>query len=227
MKSSDGVDCENIGAATGRGALGSVTVLSWADETDPSQLDRGFVAVSGLLAQRGRTLRQREFTTLAQLTALPDGIELVRYSGLDQLRETLRARFGGRHRQLKAHSALHTLRAVLLRHRSPYAVRTFRTVDRLLADNHCFTELQVLAGLPALPIPEPTRTALDHVLGGRGISPTTRLGLPPDAIRSHTRAAAMQAIRYWRDQLSDPLLDQPTARTYQAAIRSCEAIIAG
>jgi len=98
MKSSDGVDCENIGAATGRGALGSVTVLSWADETDPSQLDRGFVAVSGLLAQRGRTLRQREFTTLAQLTALPDGIELVRYSGLDQLRETLRARFGGRHK---------------------------------------------------------------------------------------------------------------------------------
>ncbi|HKS52678.1 MAG TPA: dynamin family protein [Pseudonocardiaceae bacterium] len=268
-------------AGTGRGALGIVTVLSRADETSAGELDRGFVPVSGLLALRGRTLRQREFTTLVLLAALPDGIleaalvspgrlvttdlpispsdretlltafgmvgtrialslirsgardaptlaaELVRYSGLDQLRETLRARFGGRHRQLKAHSALRTLRAVLLRHRSPHAVRTFRTVDRLLADNHCFTELQVLAGLPALPIPEPTRTALDHVLGGRGISPATRLGLPPDTIRSHTRAAALHAIRYWRDQLSDPLLDQPTARTYQAAIRSCEAIIAG
>jgi hypothetical protein len=37
---------------------------------------------------------------------------------------------------------------------------------------------------------------------------------------------ALRAIRYWHDQLSEPLLDQPTTRTYQAAIRSCEAIIA-
>lgn len=78
----------------------------------------------------------------------------------------------------------------------------------------------------ALPVPEPTRIALDHVLGGRGMSATARLGLPPDASPAHTRAVVLHAIRYWRDQLDDPLLDQPTVQSYHAAVRSCEAIIA-
>jgi hypothetical protein len=76
--------------------------------------------------------------------------ELVGHSGLDQLRDTLQTRFGSRNRQLKAHSALRTLRRILLRHRSPNTVRTFRSVDRLLADTHCFTELRVLAGAGGL-----------------------------------------------------------------------------
>lgn len=118
--------------------------------------------------------------------------ELVRHSGLEQLRATLSTRFGSRNRQLKVHSALRTLRSILLRHRSPHTVRVFRSIDRLLADNHCFTELRLLAGLAALPVPGPTRTALDHVLGGRGISATTRLGLPPDASPNHTRAVALR-----------------------------------
>ncbi|MDT7712376.1 MAG: hypothetical protein QOG46_1065 [Pseudonocardiales bacterium] len=289
-------------AGTGRGALGIVGVLSRADETGTGRitsldaargvsaqlraareldgLHRDFLAVSGLLALRGRTLRQREFTTLDKLAALPHDLleaalvssgrfvtndlpipaperehlstsfgmvgtriaislihsgardapalaaELVHHSGLDELQRTLSTRFGSRNRQLKAHSALRALRTILLRHRSPHTVRLFRSVDRVLADNHAFTELRVLAGLAALPVPEPTRNALDHVLGGRGISPATRLGLPPDATPTHTRAAAFHAIQYWRDQLNEPLLDQPTTQTYRAAIRSCEAIIA-
>lgn len=289
-------------ASTGRGALGIVGVLSRADETDGGRtasldaarqvsaqlrtareltgLHRDFLPVSGLLALRGRTLRQHEFTTLAQLAALPGGIleaalvspgrfvttglaipapdrellvtafgmvgiriaislihsgardapalaaALVRHSGLDELRDTLNTRFGSRNRQLKAHSGLRALRSILLRHRSPHTVRIFRSVDRLLADNHCFTELRALAGLGGLAVPEPTRNALDHVLGGRGTAPATRLGLPPDATATHLRNAALHAIRYWRDQLSGPLLDQPTTQTYRAAIRSCEAIIA-
>jgi hypothetical protein len=36
----------------------------------------------------------------------------------------------------------------------------------------------------------------------------------------------LHAIRYWHDQLNEPLLDQPVIQTYHAAIRSCEAIIA-
>ncbi|MFN2536390.1 MAG: dynamin family protein [Pseudonocardiaceae bacterium] len=289
-------------AGTGRGALGIVGVLSRADETDGGRttsldsarqvsaqlrtdrqlagLHRDFLPVSGLLALRGRMLRQREFGTLARLTTLPSDVleaalvspgrffttdlpiaapdrelllaafgmvgiriaislirsgardapalaaALVAHSGLGELRDTLRIRFGSRNRQLKAHSALRTLRSILLRHRSPHTVRLFRSVDRLLADHHCFTELRLLAGLAALPVPEPTRNALDHVLGGRGTSPTTRLGLPPDATPRHARAAALHAIRYWHDQLNEPLLDQPVIQTYHAAIRSCEAIIA-
>jgi hypothetical protein len=289
-------------AGTGRGPLGIVGVLSRADETDGGHttsldaaravsaqlrtahelngLHRDFLAVSGLLALRGQTLRQQEFSILDQLAALPDdaleavlvspgrlvaadlpapaadreqlltafgmvGIrvaislircgardaptlaaELVRHSGLNDLRRTLHARFGSRSRQLKAHSALRTLRGILLRHRSPNTARVLRAVDRLLADTHPFTELRVLAGLVALPIPERTRDALGQVLGGCGTSATTRLGLRPDTSPTHTRAAALHAIRYWRDQLSEPLLDPPTTHSYRAAIRSCEAIMA-
>jgi hypothetical protein len=290
-------------AGTGRGPLGIVGVLSRADETDAGHttslnaargvsaqlrtaheltgLHRDFLAVSGLLALRGQTLRQQEFSTLAQLAALPDHVceaalispgrfvttdlpapaanreqlltafgmigirvaislircgardapalaaELVRHSGLNDLHRTLHARFGSRNHQLKAHSALRTLRGILLRHRSPNTARVLRSVDRLLADRHPFTELRVLAGLVALPVPEQTRNALGQVLGGCGTSATTRLGLPPDTTPTHTRAAALHAIRYWRTQLSEPLLDQPTTQSYQAAIRSCEAIMAG
>ena len=290
-------------AATGRGPLGIVGVLSRADETDGGQttsldgaraasaqlrtahelngLHRDFLAVSGLLALRGQTLRQQEFSTLDQLAALPDDVreavlvspgrfvttelatpaagreqlltafgmvgiriaislirggardapalaaELVRHSGLNDLHRTLRARFGSRNRQLKAHSALRTLRGILLRHRSPNTTRVVSAVDRLLADTHQFTELRLLAGLVALPIPDRTRNALGQALGGHGTSATTRLGLPPDTTATHTRAAAFHAIQFWRNQLSEPLLDQPTTQSYQAAIRSCEAIMAG
>ncbi|MGB8961857.1 MAG: dynamin family protein [Pseudonocardiaceae bacterium] len=290
-------------AGTGRGPLGIIGVLSRADETDGGHttsldaaraasallrtapelngLHRDFLAVSGLLALRGQTLRQQEFSILEQLAALPDDVreailvspgrfvttdlpapaagreqlltafgmvgiriaislirggardapalaaELIRHSGLDDLHRTLRGRFGSRNRQLKAHSALRTLRGILLRHRSPKTARVFRAVDRLLADMHPFTELRVLAGLVALPVPERTRNALDQVLGGRGTSATTRLGLPPDTTATHTRATAFRAIQYWRDQLSEPLLDQSTMHSYRAAIRSCEAIMAG
>jgi Dynamin family len=289
-------------ASTGRGVLGIVGVLSRADETDGGHstaleaarhlsaqlrtapelagLHREFLAVSGLLALRGQILRQREFTTLANLAALPDdtlqaalvspgrfvsselptpvpdrehlltafgmiGIrialslvragardaptlaaELVHYSGLTELRRTLHTHFGTRNRTLKAHSALRATRAILCRHRSPYTFRLIRPLDRLLADTHSFTELRTLAGLATLPVPESTRNALDHVLGGHGTTPTTRLGLPPEATPSHTRASALHAIRYWRAQLTQPLLDRPTTQTYRAAIRSCEAIIA-
>lgn len=289
-------------AATGRGSLGIVGVLSRADETDGGRsgaleaarrvsaalhtapelegLHRDFLAVSGLLALRGRTLRQQEFTALAQLATQPDGAldaalvsygrfvaadlpvgiadrehllatfgmvgirialslihsgardapalaaELVRHSGLDELQHTLSTRFGSRNRALKAHSALRALRGVLLRQRGPNTARLLRATDRLLADTHSFTELQLLAGLPALPVPMPTRNALDHVLGGQGTSPTTRLGLPPDASPTHTRASALRAIQHWREQLEEPLLEPAVSRTYRAAIRSCEAIIA-
>ncbi|MGH3853485.1 MAG: dynamin family protein [Pseudonocardiaceae bacterium] len=289
-------------ASTGRGPLGIVGVLSRADEIDGGHttsldaaralsarlrtapelggLHRDFLAVSGLLALRGRTLRQREFSTLDQLTALPHDLleaalvspgrfvttdlpspasdrehlvaafgmvgirtalslirsgardapalaaALVRHSGLGELHQTLSNRFGGRNRQLTTHSALRTLRAVLLRHRSPYTARLIKPIDRLLADTHTFTELRVLAGLAALPVPEPIRDALNQVLGGSGTAPTTRLGLPPGATPTQTRAVALDAIRYWHNQLTDPLLGQRSTQTYRAAIRSCEAIIA-
>lgn len=289
----------------GRGPLGVIAVLARADETpghgaeatsgmdsaravterlrtapELAGLHRDFIAVSGLLAIRGQTLRQSEFLALATLADQPastlrsallspgrfthadlpiPGIErehlleafgmigiktavelirggardapaladaLVRHSGLEELQHTLHTRFGGRHAQLKAHSALHTLRAILLGLAPARAQRLLRAVDHTLADTHTITELAVLAGLTALPLPQPTLAALDQTLGGQGTSPSARLGLPPDATAVTLRTAAGRRLTHWHTQLDEPLLDEPTTRAYWAAVRSCEALIA-
>jgi hypothetical protein len=243
-------------------------------------LHRDFVAVSGLLALRGQTLRQREFAALAALAGLPDDVlgaalvsagrfagaelgvpaeerewlleafglvgvriavdlvrggardapalaaALVRHSGLDELHRVLDARFASRHGQLKAHAALRTVHRVLLRQPATRSARLLRAVERLLADSHAGTEVRVLAGVAALPVAEPTRDALERVLGGRGTSAAARLGLPAHADRQQLHTAALHAIGHWRNQLDHPLLDRPTERAYRAAVRSCEAIVA-
>jgi hypothetical protein len=270
------------GAVGPAGALGAARQRSAELRTDPELggLHRDFVAVSGLLALRGQTLRQREFAALAALAGLPDDVlgaalvsagrfagaelgvpaeerewlleafglvgvriavdlvrggardapalaaALVRHSGLDELHRVLDARFASRHGQLKAHAALRTVHRVLLRQPATRSARLLRAVERLLADSHAGTEVRVLAGVAALPVAEPTRDALERVLGGRGTSAAARLGLPADADRQQLHTAALYAIGHWRYQLDHPLLDRPTERAYRAAVRSCEAIVA-
>ncbi|NMI01681.1 dynamin family protein [Pseudonocardia acidicola] len=288
----------------GAGPLGVVGVLSRADETDGGRgasleaahrvrgelraareldgLHQDFVPVSGLLALRGQTLRQSEFTALRALAGVPEdtlatamistsrftrpesdlpvsaarraqlldtfgvfGIrvavsairsgaadasalaaELVRRSGLDELRRSLDIRFGQRNGQLKTHAALRSLRRILLRHRRPGTGRLLRSTDRLLADRHAFVELRVLSGLHVLELPEPIRDTLELVLGGAGTSATQRLGLPRDAPPAQVRDTALRAVRFWRDRLEHPVLDVVTAQAYRAAVRSCEAVLA-
>jgi hypothetical protein len=270
------------GGADGGHGMEAGRVLAEQLRTDPqlAEMHRDFIAVSGLLALRGQTLRQHEFVTLSTLADLPqpalrsallspnrftsaplpippderqqlletfgmlgiktavelvrDGARdapaladaLVRHSGLEQLRHAVNTRFGGRLAQLKAFSALHTMRAVLTRLPPHRARRLLGEIDRALAGNHTLTELRVLTGLGTLPLAEPTLAALDQMLGGEGTSPNARLGLPSDASRTTLRTAANHALAHWNSQLDEPLLDQPTTRAYRAAIRSCEAIIA-
>jgi dynamin family protein len=277
--------------------LGVIVVLSRADEDgggmesaheqasrlrgDP-RLPGDLLAVSGLLAVCGQTLRQAEFRVLSALArlpaevarrallapgrfarfALPDtteeererlirrfgmvavkaAVELVRrgagdapalasalveHSGLATLAHTVDARFGARHQQLKAHAGMRELRAILAGQPYRRASRLVRAADRLLADSHALTELRVLAELPTVSAPDPVRRVLEQLLGGRGIAAHTRLGLPPGAAATELEAQARQALAHLHARLAEPVLDAPTARTYRAAIRSCEAILAG
>ncbi|MBV9314996.1 MAG: dynamin family protein [Pseudonocardia sp.] len=151
---------------------------------------------------------------------------LIEHSGLDELRRLLDIRFGGRHDQLKAHSALHSARTIIASQPARRGERLLRAIDRELAGSSVIAELQVLAGLADLPLPEPTAAALDQMLGGRGTTPHARLGLPPDATAAQLWAAAMHALAYWHTQLAEPLLDHSTVRAYRAAVRGCEEIIA-
>jgi hypothetical protein len=286
------------------GPLGVVGVLSRADElsaatdgvsgmdaarnlteqlrTDPALVgvQRDFVAVSGLLAVRGRTLRTGEFAAISELAvvapetlravlispgrflradlpALPDeeraplldrfgligirvAVELMRrgaaepaqlaralveHSGLGELCRTLEVRFGNRHRQLKAHAALRDLRVALAAAPARRSSRLLRAADRLLADSHAITELRALATLNDIPLEPSELAALDRVLGGRGLSAASRLGLPGSAGPAQLRAAAGHELSHWHFRLGEPLLDPVSTRAFRAAIRSCESVI--
>jgi len=152
--------------------------------------------------------------------------ELVRRSGLDELRRTLHLHFGERNEQLKAHSALSTLARLLARNPTPATAAMSRQVARCLADTHAFTELRLLSGIRATRLGAADRARAARALGGEGIAACRRLGLPPDAGPTERRAVALRAIEYWRNQLDSPLLDPMTVATCRAAARSCEAILA-
>ncbi|MFI5780814.1 dynamin family protein [Nocardia sp. NPDC051570] len=152
--------------------------------------------------------------------------ELVRHSGLDELRRTLNIQFGQRNEQLRAHAALSMLARVLSRHPTAATPELSNHVARLLADTHMFTELRLLSSIRATRLSEDDRARATRVLGGTGTGAQQRLALPADASMAECRAVALRAIDYWRGRLDNPLLDPVTATTCRAAARSCEAIVA-
>lgn len=248
--------------------------------------------VAGLLAATGKTLRQREFATLAALAAAPraemDDIllstsrflrssrvpelarvpaeerqallarfglyglrlsmmhvrqgcgdasalaaELVRGSGIDELREVLRVRFTERRDLLKARTGLLAVERVLrmdVPGADPDAVaRLSAEVERISSGAHEFVELRLLSSLRCgeIELPAPDIEAAERLLGGEGVSLTRRLALAPDAPPSAIRQAALTELASWRRRAENPFATREEVRVVQAVTRSCEGIIAG
>ncbi|MFC4123659.1 dynamin family protein [Nocardia rhizosphaerae] len=155
--------------------------------------------------------------------------ELSARSGIEELRAVLEVQFGQRAEELKAHSALSSLDRVLTAYPGTEADLLLPRVRARLADVHGFTELRLLGRLRTdeLPLPAPALADLHRVLGGAGVAPHVRLGLPIDADPAAVRAAAVTAVHTWRSRSTHPLADQATATACRAAARSAEGIIAG
>lgn len=153
--------------------------------------------------------------------------ELAARSGVDELRGVLDVQFGQRADQLKAHSALTALDRVLRAYPGTAADRLLPRVRTLLADVHGFAELRLLGRLRAdeLPLPAADLAELHRLVGGAGIAPHLRLGLPPDAPAPALRAAALDAVRKWRARARHPLADQATSAACQTAARSAEGAL--
>ncbi|MFF0544797.1 dynamin family protein [Nocardia thailandica] len=154
--------------------------------------------------------------------------ELSARSGIDELRTVLDVQFGQRTDQLKAHSALNTLDRVLAAVPGTPADRLRPRVRTLLADVHGFAELRLLGRLRAdeLPLPEADVAELVRLIGGAGVAPHVRLGLPPDADTATLRAHALAAVRKWRGRSRHPLADRATAAACATAARSAEGTLA-
>jgi hypothetical protein len=245
------------------------------------------VAVAGLLAQTGRTMRQGEFTALTALAAMPRSdieamllsadrfsrteldepgapdsqtraqlmerfgmfgvrlattlirqgmtdpnaisAELVKRSGLDELRSVLATQFSERRDLLKARSALLAVDLVLTREPRPDTAPLAAEVERILAGAHEFAELRLLSALRAgaIKLPKDVLQEAERLLGGDGGSAAARLGLEPDAGPQEVWDAALDAAGRWRRRGESPLSSRAVADVSREVVRSCEGILAG
>jgi hypothetical protein len=159
---------------------------------------------------------------VADATTLAD--ELVRHSGLDELKRVIDVHCRGRHPQLKAHSVLLGLQQVFADQPVPEAAQLAETVDELLADPHPFQEMKLLGRVSSsrISLRSDDRAEMERLLGGSGTTASERLGVAED-LRHH----ALDALWKWRDYAANPFVDSDTADACRVTARTCEWIIAG
>jgi hypothetical protein len=286
--------------------VNTVAVLSRADEIGAGRLDamvsarqvarryraepkvrqlcQTVVAVTGLLAETARTLRQAEFSALSELAQLPrsdlDSLllsadrfatapasptlpaetrsalverfglfglrlattlirqgyrdparlaeELVRRSGLDELRTVLATQFTERRDVLKARSALLLVERILREQPRSEAHHLASDVERIMAGAHEFRELRLLAELraPHVTLPADARSDAERLLGAHGASTYNRLGLAPDADPGQLREAVVAALARWQRRAESPLSDRAASDRARVVVRSCEGMLA-
>ncbi|MET8850971.1 GTPase [Amycolatopsis sp. NPDC004625] len=153
--------------------------------------------------------------------------ELVRRSGLGELRDTLAGCFVARAEALRARTAIIRLEALLAAHPRPGGDRLVSRVERFAAAAHDFRELRLIAdirgGRTALS-GEPAEEAV-QLLGAQGTAPADRLGLEPDADPNEIYEAGLDALRRWRHEAERP--DRPHAERAAAhvVVRSTEGLL--
>ncbi len=164
----------------------------------------------------------RDPTRLAQ--------ELVRRSGLDQLRRIVATQFTERSDILKARSALLAIHQVLRCHPRPGTEHLSAGVERILAGAHEFRELALLSALRAgritfTPFGVDQDRAAERLLGADGPTPSRRLDLGSAATASEIQAGAIDAVKIWRARAASALVDARTADACLVVARSCEGIL--
>jgi len=162
----------------------------------------------------------RDATTLAA--------DLVKRSGLTELRRLLAVQFTERRDLLKARSALLALDRVLRDNPRPGSQSLSDQVERILAGAHEFTELRLLGALraPGVALPPDATKEAERLLGGWGISAEVRVGLERGAPAAQVRTAATDALRRWRERAESPVTDRTTASACRIITRSCEGVLA-
>lgn len=195
-----------------------------AHPTLPAQTRGALVERFGLFGLRLAT------TLIRQGHREPAGLaeELVRRSGLDELRTVLATQFTERRDVLKARSALLLLDRTLREEPRPEAPQLAGEVERILAGAHEFRELRLLAELraPDVALPPEARSDAERLLGGHGAATPNRLGLEPDADPAQLREAVIAALARWQRRAESPLSDRAASDRARVVVRSCEGMLA-
>lgn len=157
-------------------------------------------------------------------------VELLRRSGLDELRRVIDVHFTQRQAELKAHSVVLALHQLLRTHPVQGSAELLAAADRHMENAHTFAEMRLVGRIASgrLNLPEELGAELERLAGGRGSSPATRLGLTGEGIEfDRLLQEATTQLQRWRDKLGNPLLDRETREACAIAERTCEALIVG
>lgn len=194
-----------------------------APDLPPAAMRAALLARFGLFGIRIALPLIREGMT--DSTAL--AAELVRRSGLDELREALTALFTERGDLLKARSGLMALDSILRSTPLPESELLLAQVEKIFSGAHEFVELGLLGSLRtgAVVLPSEQRAEAERLLGGTGQAQYVRLGLAPTASASEIRDAATDAMTRWRRRAENPASTRPVADAARVIVRTCEGIL--
>jgi 50S ribosome-binding GTPase len=211
----------------------AVVAEALASDPDGVRLDeparRGLMERFGVFGIRSATtvLRRGARTGRGVVDSPSLAEELVRRSGLGELRDVLGSRVLGRRDVHQARSALLAVDLVLGRAPRPDAGPVAAELERLLTGAHAFTEQRLLAALRQgqVTLPEGTAAEAERLLGGDGPGAAERLGLA-DGGSGDERAAALEALDRWRVRAESPLTSRAASEVARAVVRSCEGMVA-
>ena len=153
--------------------------------------------------------------------------ELLRRSGLEELRRVIDVHFRQRQSELKAHSIVHAIHVLVRQRPLPGSEQLLVMADEHMAADHTFTEMQLVGRIASgrLGLPAAQVTELQRLVGGEGADAAVRLGVEAGADADELMRVALDHLHRWREHLDNPLLDRETHRGCVTAVRSCEGII--
>jgi hypothetical protein len=154
--------------------------------------------------------------------------ELVKRSGLDELRGVLLSQFAERRDVLKARSALVGLDHLL--HHSPVvgSEALAGELERVSAGAHDFAELRLLNALRqgAIRVKPTEAEEMERLLGANGSALHVRLGLEPGATGEELRDELLASIARWQRRAENPLSSRDASDAARVLIRTCEGWLA-
>lgn len=168
------------------------------------------------------TLARTGCATRAELAA-----ELVRRSGLAELREVINGCFVERRTVLKARTALAGLDRLARRLPGQDGVHLRARVEQLLATAHDFRELRLLAAMRSgqVAFTGDAGTEAHRLLGGNGTDAAVRLGADHELSGGELWDLTTDAMHRWQQHAEDPRLGLHQRRAAAAVVRSCEGMI--
>lgn len=154
--------------------------------------------------------------------------ELLRRSGLEELRRVIDVHFTQRQFELKAHSIVFALHRLLRQSPVSGSDELLVKADEHMAGIHTFTEMQLVGRLTSgqLDLPPEQVVELERLIGGRGADAKVRLGFVDQEVSAEEMLnSAVEHLKRWREKLENPLLDRDTLQACKVAEKSCESMI--